>query len=89
MDKDDRVALVMDRLDFERDPAAFNARAEDEMQKLREQIQAAREMLPKVRGGGLVCFVCVAGGVLREGGGVVLCGAFTLVLVEDICTNRS
>ena len=47
-DADERLAMVLDRMDFDADPDAFLAKVEPEQEEVRQQILAARAQLPRV-----------------------------------------
>ena len=49
MDVAQRTQMVLDRIAFEADPAAFVESCEADQEKLRAKLQAARERLPKVK----------------------------------------
>lgn len=48
MDTEQRVQLVMNRVEYEANPRAFAAKHQEESDALRSKVVAAREMLPRV-----------------------------------------
>lgn len=48
-DADQRTKMVLDRLAYERDPTAFVASVDPDQEALRQKLEAARELLPRVK----------------------------------------
>ncbi|RKY46877.1 MAG: putative cobaltochelatase [Candidatus Neomarinimicrobiota bacterium] len=66
-DQEDRAKIVRQRVAFEKNPLSFIAAWEDEQKRLREQIEKAKKLLPKVHLGEemlkLITQICIDFGV--------------------------